>query len=162
MAKYFVKRPIEVLLFGLVLAMLVFVGSLVNSFNTLHKHMPLENFTGRIIDPVILGEQASMRTGGTFDRNISCNLISFQVILTNIDTDDVAVITEKHLLVAPPAQSRKGVNLNVQFETRIPKNLYAGTWSPVFQGTYICREGIFSTVKTQRALVPTFEVIDRR
>ena len=145
-------KPIELLLISLVIAMLTFTGNLFYSYIYLQRAMPLENFKGHVVTPIILDTDRSFTAQGTFDRRVRCDLTNFMVYLTNLNTGDITAITRQHMIKTPPPYAAPRNNMPISFVSRIPDNLYAGTWSPEFVGTYTCHKGIFTARKTQHIL----------
>jgi hypothetical protein len=153
---------VNILLSLITVAMITFMTIMVSTYVKLHYSDPLENFTGYIVSPVDLATDTVLETSGTLDRPVMCNLIDFKVYLTNLDNDDIIVLTPRHLVQAPTASMHPGKNIPVNFSLKIPHTLEVGTWSPVFTGKYVCKLGIFTDVKVQDVLTPAFQVIDSR
>jgi len=156
--KTLLHKPTELLLISLVVAMLTFTGLLFYSYIFLQRAMPLENFKGYIVTPVILASDSTISTGGTFDRRVRCDLTKFMVYLTNTSTGDITAITKDHMIKLPPAYATPQDDMPITFTSRIPNNLYEGTWRPEFVGTYTCHKFIFTSIKTQHIVTNTIIV----
>ncbi|MDA9302667.1 hypothetical protein N8072_01300 [bacterium] len=154
------NKPTELLLVSLVIAMLTFTGNLFYTYIFLQRAQPLENFSGYIVTPIVLDTDTTIRTGGTFDRRVYCDLTNFIVYLTNTSTGDITAITRQHMVEMPVTFAKPRKDMPITFTARIPNNLYAGTWSPEFVGTYTCMKGIFTSRKTQRILTNSVIVVD--
>lgn len=155
-----VNKPTELLLVSLVIAMLSFTGNLFYTYIFLQRAQPLENFSGYIITPIVLDTDSTIRTGGVFDRRVYCDLTNFMVYLTNTETGDITAITREHMVEMPVTLAKPQKDMPITFTARIPNNLYAGTWSPEFVGSYICMKGIFTSLKTQRIVTNSVIVVE--
>jgi len=140
--------------------LLIMVGLLIASYVKLQQAQPLENFSGRVISPIDLATDTILMTEGTFDRPVMCNMIGFKVFLTNQETGDIIVLTPKHLAASPTESMNPGKDIPINFSLHIPSTLVIGTHLPHFQGTYLCRLGIFMSRKVQSVRASSFTVID--
>jgi len=153
---------VNILLALITVCMITFITIMFHTFMKLQYASPLENFTGYVVSPVDLATDNVLETSGTLDRPVMCNLIDFKVYLTNTDNGDMIVLTPRHLVKAPTASMYPGKNIPVNFSLKIPDTLTVGLWSPTFSGKYVCKHGIFTDIKTQDIITPTFTVIDSR
>ncbi len=162
MKAIFSIHGVNILLALITVAMITFITIMFHTFMKLQYASPLENFTGYVVTPVDLATDTVLETSGTLDRPVMCNLIDFKVYLTNTENGDMIVLTPRHLVKAPSASMYPGKNIPVNFSLRIPETLTVGLWSPTFSGKYVCKHGIFTDIKSQDIITPTFEVIDSR
>jgi len=160
MAKYILKRPVEILLYSLMLAMAVFIAVMIYFYSVLQEAQQLENFNAKFIDPIILSTDTEIVASGTFDRRVMCNLLDFSVMLTNTKTGDVILFNKTHLTKAPVVNLRPGTNVPVSFNLAVPETLYSGLWAPEYHGRYLCRNGIFSAVKDQKVILSNIRVVE--
>jgi hypothetical protein len=160
MANYILKRPVEILLYSLMLSMAVFIALMIYFYSVLQEAQPLENFNAKFIDPVTLSTNTEIVAAGSFDRRVMCNLLDFRVVLTNTATGDVILFNKTHLTKAPVANLHPGTSLPVSFNLAVPETLYTGIWAPEYHGRYLCRNGIFSSVKDQTVILGNIRVVE--
>ena len=89
-------------------------------------------------------------------------MYDFTFQLRNLETKDIIILKPEHLARAPISSMSPAKNIDVNFALHIPTNLYAGTWTPTFSGSYICKNGIFTQNKHQTIAVDSFEVINSK
>lgn len=141
------------------LACIVAVNAIViHSYVTLQQAQPLENFSGKVVNPVHLS-LGVIDTAGTYDRDIICRMTNFAVILTNIENRERVIIGPELLLQAPPSNIAPGKNIPVEFSLAIPNTLYVGTWQVEFSGHYWCRNGLFTARKHQTVTASSIQVL---
>jgi len=117
----------------------------------------MQNFKGRVAN-IVLSSSTSLEAWGSFDRDIMCVQTDFKIYLENVETNDIIVLTNKHLLTQPPQAVKPGIGLPIYIELKIPNNLTVGNWAPTFEGQYICKKGIFTEIKTQSIQAPIMQV----
>lgn len=158
MVKQMLKRPVEIVVYALMIAMAAFIATIFYIYSVLQEAQPLENFNASFITPVSLSTDSEIIAAGTFDRRIMCNILDFEVFLTNTQTGDVILFNKSHLTKAPVVNLKPGIGIPVSFNLAIPDTLYAGVWAPEYRGRYICRNGVFSAIKDQRVILSNITV----
>jgi len=151
---------IEILLYSIMACMFLFAGILTYTFIILQEARPLENVTANFSSPISLAEDTEIHATGTFDRRIVCNITDFNLFFKSESTTDIIVLTPSHLLNAPTTSVAAGSGLPIELLLSIPSTLYPGRWAVEFHGSYICRKGIFTAVKTQTILANSITVVE--
>lgn len=154
-------NPVNILLWSLTIAMIVFVFSIVQTYTHLKYESPLANFKGGIKTPIYLEIDKKIEAYGTFDRDISCNLISFTLLLKNKVTGDVYLLDKNHLIDIPIRNRYPGKDLKVNFSVSIPSSIKSGIYNPTFNGDYFCKEGLFSDLKHVQIQVAPITVVGK-
>ena len=154
-------NPFNLLLLSITMAMIVFVGSILQTYTHLKYEQPLKNFQGGFETPIYMDYETKLVAYGTFDRNIACKMIDFHVLLKNIRTNDVHMLDNRHLLVIPKDFGLRGKNIKTNFVLSLPSSIKEGRYIPVFSGTYFCKEGLFSDLKHVNIQVPPIDIVGR-
>lgn len=148
---------VQIVLVSIIMAMSVFMGSMFYAYAKLNMALPLENLRTVVMVPVYEGQDL-LEFKGTFDRSVSCTLQRFRIDFTNLSTNDMISLTEKHLAKAPVPDKGPGVGLKVNFALAMPTTMYAGRWQPIFHGAYLCKHGIFTAQKAANITADSFLV----
>ena len=159
--KEILLNPFNLLLLSITLAMVVFVGSILQTYTHLKYEQPLKNFQGGFKSPVYLDFQTKLEAYGTFDRDIACKMIDFNVLLKSVRTNDVHLLDKQHLLVIPKDFGLRGKNIKTNFVLSIPSSIKEGRYIPTFNGTYFCKEGLFSDLKHVNIQVPPIDIVGK-
>ena len=149
-------------LFSLILlALIVVTASSVycqfQTFALVHTADPLKNIKVKVAEPVYTNS-AEIVWVGTYDREVACRLVKFHLLLTNGETKDVILLNANHLTRTPIPNSEPGTNFPINFAMKTPDHIYPGVWSSVFFGEYVCRKGIFQSIRRVQDPVDKFLV----
>jgi hypothetical protein len=156
-----ILNPFNLLLWSITLAMIIFVGSILQTYTHLKYEHPLKNFDGGIKSPIYLDYQNKIEAYGTFDRDIACKMIDFTLLLKSVKTNDVHMLDKRHLLVIPKEYGLVGTNIKVNFVLSLPNSIKEGKYIPIFNGTYFCKEGLFSDLKHVNIQVAPIDIVKK-
>lgn len=146
------------ILICIILAMFLFIASMIGSYLKLQFADPLENIQVEVVQPVYQ-DQDLLEFVGKYDRAVECSLMTFRLELTNIVTNDIITLTPKHIVKAPIPNKGPGKDLEIEFTLAMPSTIYPGRWKPNFWGQYLCKNGIFVAYKDKNvSQTPPFVV----
>jgi hypothetical protein len=148
---------LNIFLASLVTVMISFIGTIGYTYFKLLKSPPLDNLLAYVTQPVHAG-QPVLEFTGTYDRDMSCSVAGFHLLLHNSISNDVYVLDRRHLVVGPAGDKGPGTGLKVEFTLEMPSSLKSGFWTPTFEGDYVCKLGIFTDYKHQTVKIPGFYV----
>jgi len=161
LVKDIIFNPFNLLLLSITLAMIVFIGTILQTYTHLKYEQPLKNFQGGFKTPVYMDYETKLVAYGTFDRNIACKMINFHVLLKNKNTNDVHMLDKTHLLVIPKDYGLIGNDIKVNFVLSLPSSIKEGKYIPIFDATYYCKEGLFSDLKYVKVQVPPIDIVGK-
>jgi len=134
----------EIGLFLFALSIIVFAACMGHQYIQLKSHDALEN----------INIQASSKDNkisfyATFDRDIRCMNTSLEVHFTNINTNEIVVLNENNMTLAPTYNVPAGKGHSTLLEYALPQNITTGVWRPEFKGTFRCVNALFVDEKYQ-------------
>jgi hypothetical protein len=121
---------------------------------------PLENLRVSVEEnPIVLGKHHVINFVGYFDRDVQCDLISFQMYFISQSDNDIFMLDKRHITKAPVPYQKPGKDIPIHFALKLPQHFTEDNWNTEFIGTYFCKKGIFGHLKTQKIHGPTFSSI---
>lgn len=156
------KHILDGLLIIVMLSSLVIMGIMATHFYILQNEKPFKNLQVVTVEPVYTHSKEIIWKG-TFDRPIDCKLLTFHLILTNTQTEDMIKLSKLHLTRAPKNKSEQaGIAIPINFAMRTPETLYKGIWNSTFTAKYFCTKGLFSSLKHSSIMMDSFSVKEKK
>ena len=134
----------EIGLFLFALSIVLFAACMSHQYIQLKSHDALEN-----VNVQASSTDNKISFYATFDRDIRCMNTSLEVHFTNINTNEIVVLNENNMTLAPTYNVPAGKGHSTSLEYTLPKNITTGVWRPEFKGTYRCVNALFVDEKYQ-------------
>ena len=134
----------EIGLFLFALSIILFAACMGHHYIQLKSHDALER-----VQVTAIPVNDRIKFSGKFDRSIRCMNTSLELHFTNVTTNEIVVLNENNMTLAPTYNVPAGKNHKIELEYALPKNITTGVWRPEFKGTFRCVNALFVEEKYQ-------------
>ena len=134
----------EIGLFLFALSIILFAACMGQQYIQLKSHDALER-----VQVSATPDGNRIKFKGSFDRSIRCMNTSLELHFTNISTNEIVVLNENNMTLAPTYNVPAGNDNKIELEYALPKNITTGVWRPEFKGTFRCVNSLFVDEKYQ-------------